>query len=333
MSSAQFPVNQPPLQPQASTKPAKPIKRPKRPDPADYPPLPPMLQLTGNTPIPPASEPLQYRAIGLILGKYLPSAEEFNQGTLLANDGTVIDAVILGRIMSLIKNHLDLDKSHLWVAYPRIRKEDNKLHAQIMGVWDPQLVIKPLNADPVADPMPADSDAPLIPSIEMLGIPDNYFSIRGEVIYQSRETREIFVKIRQAPKKKTEEERYFKIRLVGDLPQKLVGNFWDFDVLRVDNDLVIRSGQSVASLRAKPPRKGGGRPPGDGGGSRPFDGGSKKPFKRTSEGEEPSISIPLRSGDGGGDKPKPLPVKRALPTKLELPSEQREDGEAGRQED
>ncbi len=319
MSSAQYPINQPPSHPQASTKPAKPIKRPKRPDPADYPPLPPMLQLTGNTPIPPASEPLQYRAIGLILGKYLPSAEEFNQGTLLADDATVIDAVILGRIMSLIKNHLDLEKSHLWVVYPRIRKEDNKLHAQIMGVWDPQLVIKPLNADPAADPLPPTSEPQTIPTIETLGIPNSYFSIRGEVIYQSRETKEIFVKIRQAPKKKTEEERYFKIRLVGDLPQKLVGNFWDFDVLRVDNDLVIRSGQSVASLRAKPPRKGSGRPPGEGGGSRPFDGGSKKPFKRSAEGDESREPTTVHSD--GGDKPKPLPVKRALPPKLELPLE------------
>ena len=104
MSSAQPPNPQPPVRPEASTKPAKPIKRAKRPDPADYPVLPPMLQLTGNTPIPPASEPLQYRAIGLILGKYLPSVEEFNQGTILADDGTIIDAVILGRILSLTKN-------------------------------------------------------------------------------------------------------------------------------------------------------------------------------------------------------------------------------------
>jgi hypothetical protein len=320
MSSAQFPINQPPSHPQASTKPAKPIKRPKRPDPADYPPLPPMLQLTGNTPIPPASEPLQYRAIGLILGKYLPSAEEFNQGTLLTDDGAIVDAVILGRIMSLIKNHLDLEKSHLWVVYPRIRKEDNKLHAQIMGVWDPQLVIKPLNSDPSPEAgIQPPLDPQTIPTLENLGIPASYFSIRGEVIYQSRETKEIFVKIRQSPKKKTEEERYFKIRLIGDLPQKMVGNFWDFDVLREDNDLVILSGQSVATLRAKPPRKGGSRPPSDGGGSRSFDSGSKKPVKRPSEGDEPrESSIPHTDVS---DKPKPLPVKRSLPPKLELPSE------------
>jgi hypothetical protein len=310
MSFAQFPPERLPSQPEAATRPAKPIKRPKRPDPADYPPLPPMLQLTGNTPIPPASEPLQYRAIGLILGKYIPSDEEFNQGTMLADDGTEIDAVILGRIMSLIKNHLDLEKSHLWVVYPRIRKEDNKLHAQIMGMWDPQLVIKPLeNSDPedLAEPAPA---AHPLPSIETLGIPDSYFSIRGEVIYQSRETREIFVKIRQAPKKKTEEERYFKIRLIGDLAQKLVGNFWDFDVIRVENNLEIRSGQFVATIRAKQPRKGGSRPPSD--------TGSAKPFKKPWEGDDGRAIAPRSDVD----RPKPAaPVKRSLPPKLDLPED------------
>jgi hypothetical protein len=310
MSSAQFPPNRPPSHPEAATRPAKPIKRPKRPDPADYPPLPPMLQLTGNTPIPPASEPLQYRAIGLILGKYIPSAEEFNQGMMLADDGTEIDAVILGRIMSLIKNHLDLEKSHLWVVYPRIRKEDNKIHAQIMGMWDPQLLIKPFSssidseqAEEGLEPaVPA-----VMPTIETLGIPDSYFSIRGEVIYQSRETKEIFVKIRQAPKKKTEEERYFKIRLIGDLPQKLVGNFWDFDVVRVENNLEIRSAQFVATIRAKLPRKGGGKPSND--------AGSPRPFKKPWEGDD-SREVAPRSEV---DKPKPAPVKRSLPPKLDLP--------------
>lgn len=317
MSSAQFPTNQPPSHPEAATRPAKPIKRPKRLDPADYPPLPPMLQLTGNTPIPPASEPLQYRAIGLILGKYVPSIEEFNQGMMLADDGAVIDAVILGRIMSLIKNHLDLEQSHLWVVYPRIRKEDNKLHAQIMGVWDPQLVIKPLTPPTEDEQQLAEtqsatdesaSKTPAIPSIETLGIPHSYFSVRGEVIYQSRETKEIFVKIRQAPKKKTEEERYFKIRLVGDLPQKLVGNFWDFDVVRVDNNLEILSAQFVAPLRAKPPRKGGGRPPSEG-------GDSKKLLRKSADEQEAQGTIPR----GDTDKPKPAPVKRSLPQKLQLP--------------
>jgi hypothetical protein len=317
MSSEQPPSNKPtpPQEAPASTKPAKPVKRPKRPDPADYPPLPPMLELTGNAPIPPASEPLQYRAIGLVFGKYLPSAEEFNQGTIVADDGTLVDSAILGRVVSLIKNHIDLNKSHLWVVYPRSRKEDNKLHTQIMGIWEPELALRPIEAEtkpPVVD------EPDKIPSVETIGIPINYFSIRGEVIYQSRETKEIFVKIRQAPKKKNEEERYFKIRLVGDLPQKLVGNFWDFDVLREGDDLILRSGRAVASLRAKPPkREGGGRPPFKGGdrGDRAERGDRPERIDR-----KPSFDKPTGDGSSKPIMPvKPKPIERTLPRKLDLP--------------
>ena len=127
------------------------------------------------------------------------------------------------------------------------------------------------------------------------------------MIYQSRDTKEIFVKIRQAPKKKTEEERYFKIRLVGDLPQKLVGNFWDFDVVRVENNLEILSANFVAPLRAKLPRKGGSRPPGE--------GGDRRSDRSPSPDQEGRSPVP-RSEPA---RPKAAPIKRSLPPKLELP--------------
>ncbi|GAB4350023.1 MAG: hypothetical protein Fur0042_17670 [Cyanophyceae cyanobacterium] len=87
-------------------------------------------------PVPPPSEPMQYRAIGLVRGRYVPSEEQFTQGKVLAADGTEIDAVLLGRVMSLIRNHVDLEVDHLWVAYPRTRTED--LHVQIVGIWEPE---------------------------------------------------------------------------------------------------------------------------------------------------------------------------------------------------
>ena len=89
-------------------------------------------------PIPPASEPMQYRAIGLVYGKYTPSEEQFTKGELHTEDGTVIDSVLLGRVMSLVKKHIDLEKSHLWVVYPRTREKQYDLHLQIMGIWEPE---------------------------------------------------------------------------------------------------------------------------------------------------------------------------------------------------
>ena len=105
---------------------------------------PPEPAAMREQPIPPPSEPMQYRAIGLVRGKYVPSEEQFTRGNLYAEDGTDIDAVLLGRVMSLVKNHLDLEQPHLWVVYPRTRQNDDRLHVQIVGVWEPEK----LNRDP-----------------------------------------------------------------------------------------------------------------------------------------------------------------------------------------
>ena len=77
------------------------------------------------SPISPPSEPRQYRAIGLLRGKYLASEEQLNRGDIQTEDGTLIDAVLLGRVTSLIKKHVDLEKSHLWVVYPRTLYKDD----------------------------------------------------------------------------------------------------------------------------------------------------------------------------------------------------------------
>lgn len=101
------------------------------------PPVPePPPEGTQNHPIPTPSEPMQYRAIGLVRGRYEPSEEQFTKGNLIATDGTILDSVLLGRVMSLVKNHIDLTTDHLWVVYPRTR--DEHLHLQIMGVWEPE---------------------------------------------------------------------------------------------------------------------------------------------------------------------------------------------------
>ncbi|MDX2096855.1 MAG: hypothetical protein SFW36_03695, partial [Leptolyngbyaceae cyanobacterium bins.59] len=95
------------------------------------------LILARQHPIPPPSEARQYRAIGLVRGQYVPSEEQFTRGTILAADGTKLEAVLLGRVMSLVKKHLSLEESHLWVTYPRTRDREGDLHLQIVGVWEP----------------------------------------------------------------------------------------------------------------------------------------------------------------------------------------------------
>lgn len=197
-------------------------------------------------PIPPPSEPMQYRAIGLVRGLYsATSAEQFTQGTLLTADNTHIDAVLLGRIISLLKNHLDLAQEHLWVVYPRTGQKEDSLHLQIVGVWEPEKLAK-LTATEQAV---TSSEPETTTSQEVV---DGYFSVRGEIVYQSVAEGHFIVKIRQTPRSEADKPKYFKLKIQGDLAAKAVGQFWDLQVQRQAEDLVLVKGESIAALPSKP---------------------------------------------------------------------------------
>ena len=256
-------------------------------------------------PIPPPSEPTQYRAIGLIRGCYHASDEQFTQGTLITKDGVELNAVLLGRIMSLVKNHLDLEKEHLWVVYPRTRQENDALHLQILGVWEPENLAKyNLDVDNPDSTVVSDngSVALAIQPKPSSAIPDGGFSVRGEVVYQSFDERSLVVKIKQAPRKPTDKAKYFKLKLKGILTTKAVGKFWDFNVKREDDALVVVNAEAIADLpkKRKPPFKGAPRGGGGGGG-----GGSRKPFLPRRNGEAPP---PIRKT--GGD---PTVITKPIP--------------------
>ncbi|HEY9768766.1 MAG TPA: hypothetical protein V6C71_09750 [Coleofasciculaceae cyanobacterium] len=189
-------------------------------------------------PIPPPSHPRQYRAIGLIQAKYQQSAEQMTQGTLLTTDGAEIEAVLLGRIISLIKNHLDLEQEHLWVVYPRTKMHEDRLHAQIVGVWEPETLSQ-------------DSDAE-----EILGekTDHGYFSIRGEVIFYSTEEKIIIVKIKQFPRKEGEKPKFFKLKLQGVLGEKPLRRFWDLKVRLEGEDLIIEEGTDLGFATKRKPK-------------------------------------------------------------------------------
>ena len=198
-------------------------------------------------PIPPPSEPRQYRAIGLIRGLYKPVDEQLTRGILLSEDGTEIDAVLLGRTISLIKNHLNLEESHLWVVYPRTRQKDDVLHVQITGVWEPELLHPETLATDDGD-LADSEDSPngLVP------LEDGYFSVRGEAIFYSQEEESIIIKISQTPRKEADKKKYFKLHLKGMLAGgKVLGHFWDIHVLRQGTDLTIREAHNLGEVFKK----------------------------------------------------------------------------------
>lgn len=202
-------------------------------------------------PIPPPSEPKQYRAIGVVRGRYLSSGEEFTRGTLTTPDGIVYQTVLLGRVMSLVRNHIDLEKDHLWVVYPRTREGEKELHIQIVGVWEPETLKRQPEESSEADASESETN-PVEEEVDP-GVEDGYFSIRGEVVFHAPEEQYAVVKIQQAPRKNSQKAKSFKLGLQGNLDSaKTVGYFWDLDVKLQDSALVIQNGTCVGLA---PPKK------------------------------------------------------------------------------
>ncbi len=264
-------------------------------------------------PIPPPSEPMQYRAIGLIRGQYMPSAEQLTRGTLLAADGTLIDAVLLGRVMSLVKNHLSLDQPHLWVVYPRSRQEDGNLHVQIVGVWEPEKLNQPASTAPSSTEEV--SEKPETETVKDESEPDTasavnagYFSIRGEVIYQSREQEQVIVKIKQSPRKDSEKIKFFKLKLKGALGDRVVGHFWDLHIQLEANTLLIQEANNIGLMPVK----------------KRF--GRKPPYGRRPEGRKStSNQRPVRKGERPAATTPPPKRRESVPKPIKR-SEQRGGG-------
>ncbi len=214
--------------------PAPPIKHTPLPaiKPTPYIPIEPDSDPDSNQyhhPISPPTEELQYRAIGLVKGHYVPSEEQFTKGILHTADGTQLDAVLLGRIMNLVSKKLQSESPYLWVVYPRTRQQD-QLHVQIMGVWAPEEMGK--------TPPPEDTPEP----------ESDYFSIRGEIIFQNQEKNVTIVKIRQAPKKGETKPQSFKLQLNGNIDAKAVGYFCDLQVYRHGSGLTIRGATLIRQV-------------------------------------------------------------------------------------
>ena len=196
-----------------------------------------------NHPIPSVSDPLQYRAIGIVRGIYKPQNDEnFTRGNLIDSKGNEIDSVVLGRVITLIRKHVSLEKPHLWVVYPRCRNDQN-LHLQITGIWEPST----LNKD-VRDGDGLNESSGLKVDSDNLLEGDDYFSIRGELIFTKPENNELVVKIRQKPRNHQKKAIPFKINLKGNVPVNYLKHFISLDVRRVNYQLVVEDFQIIGPV-------------------------------------------------------------------------------------
>ena len=185
-----------------------------------------------KNPIPKVSNPLQYRAIGIINGKFKPhNNEQLNKGFLTDSKGEKIETVILGKALSLLKKYIDLEKSYFWIVYPKNKNTQN-LHLQVAGIWDPyKLNDFPNNS----------SKTNFSKLLEELELEDNYFSVRGELVFVNTQKKEIVIKIRSDSKLRNLKNKNFKLVIKGELSLQLLNCFVSLDIKRDRNTLTLMS--------------------------------------------------------------------------------------------
>ncbi len=183
-----------------------------------------------KNPIPKVSNKLQYRAIGIINGTFTPNNnEQLNRGFLIDNKGEKIETVVLGKALSLLKKHINLEKSYYWIVYPKNKNTQN-LHLQVVGIWDPYQ----LN-DFISD----SSNTNFTKLLEELDLKDNYFSVRGELVFVNTQKKEIVIKICSASKSKKLRNKNFKLVIKGELSLELLNSFLSLDIDRDGNALKL----------------------------------------------------------------------------------------------
>ena len=77
---------------------------------------------------------------------------------------------------------------------------------------------------------------------------DDYFSIRGELVFTKPEDKEVVIKIRQKPRNQQKKALPFKVNLKGELPINYLKHFISLDVRRVDYELLVEGFQIIGPL-------------------------------------------------------------------------------------
>ena len=181
-----------------------------------------------KNPIPKVTNQLQYRAIGIINAKYIPhDNEHLNRGFLIDKKGEKIETVVLGKALSLLKKYIDLKKSYYWVVYPKNKNTQN-LHLQVAGIWDPYQL----------NDFPNDSSKTNFSKLlEELYLKNNYFSVRGELVFVNTQKKEIVIKVCTSSKLKNLKNKNFKLVIKGELSLELLNSFVSLEINRDGNAL------------------------------------------------------------------------------------------------
>ena len=195
-----------------------------------------------KNPIQEVTNKLQYRAIGIVEGIYKPNnIDQLNRGTLTDKEENIVETVILGKAIALIKKYINLEENHFWIVYPR-NKNINNLHLQVAGIWDPYKLNQVDNNNSEKDPNEL---------LEELNLNNNYFSIRGELVYVNTQKKEVVIKICSSQISKKSKYSSFKIIIEGEISIQFLNNFVSLDVIRDGNTLRMIKYEIIEKIKSK----------------------------------------------------------------------------------
>ena len=195
-----------------------------------------------KNPIQEVTNKLQYRAIGIVKGIYKPNnIDQLNRGTLTDKEGKILETVLLGKVIALIKKYINLEKDYFWIVYPR-NKNINNLHLQVAGIWDPYQLNQLDKNNSEKDPNEL---------LEELNLNNNYFSIRGELVYVNTKKKEIVIKICSSPPSKRSKYSTFKIIIEGEIPLQFLNNFVSLDLIRDGNTLKMIKYEIIEKIKSE----------------------------------------------------------------------------------
>ena len=75
--------------------------------------------------------------------------------------------------------------------------------------------------------------------LDDLDLKDNYFSVRGELVFVNTQKKEIVIKIASAIKSKNLKNKHFKLVIKGEISLELLHSFVSLDINRDGNSLEL----------------------------------------------------------------------------------------------
>jgi len=104
------------------------------------------------------------------------------------------------------------------------------LHLQVVGIWDPYQL----------NDFPNDSSKTNFSKLlEELDLKDNYFSVRGELVFVNTKKKEIVIKVCAGISSKNLKNKNFKLVIKGELSLELLHSIVSLDINRDGNSLKL----------------------------------------------------------------------------------------------